>query len=367
MHRRRFASGLTAPQKMLPAPVARDWAVPPMESVSELAEWLGLSFTDLEWMADLKGLNDRQASATLRHYNYRILAKISGSIRLIESPKARLKAIQRQILSEILERIPTHPAVHGFIKEKSIKTFAAPHAGRYLVLRMDLRDFFPSFPASRVQSFFRTAGYPETVADRLGALCTTSTPRDIWTRAAFGEDPLHLWEGRGETRAFYTRRHLPQGAPTSPALANVCAYRLDCRLAGLAESAGAVYTRYADDLAFSGDERFAARAGRFSLHVAAIAEEEGFNVNHRKTRIMRQAVRQHLAGLVVNRSLNLRRADFDRLKATLVNCVRHGPASQNREGHEDFQMHLRGRISFAAMINPAKALRLEEIFSRIQW
>src|SRR6185436_13747114 len=79
---------------------------------------------------------------------------------------------------------------------------------------------------------------------------------------------------------------------------------VDCRLAGLAQSAGAVYTRYADNLAFSGSEAFERCSERFSTHVAAIMLEEGLAVNHRKTRLMRQGVRQHLAGVVVNRCMN---------------------------------------------------------------
>jgi hypothetical protein len=167
--------------------------------------------------------------------------------------------------------------------------------------------------------------------------------------------------------AFYFQPHLPQGAPTSPALANLCAYRLDCRLVGLAKSAGASYTRYADDLAFSGGAEFEKGVERFSVHVAAIAMEEGFRVHHRKTRIMRQGVRQHLAGMVVNRHLNVARSDFDRVKAILTNCVRLGCESQNRTGHPQFRLHLEGKVSFVEMVNPARGERLRTIFERIQW
>jgi hypothetical protein len=358
---------ITGPQPMQPVPAARNWPVPQIESVGALAEWLQITPTELQWFAELKGLGYKKSNPMLRHYHYRVLAKQSGNIRLIEAPKPRLKEIQRRILNEILEKIPPHAAVHGFVKMRSIKTFAAPHAGTRVVLRMDLRDFFPSFIRARIQSMFRTMGYPESVADLLGGLCTTITPRDIWTRAAFGEDSFHLWESRWETQAVYFQPHLPQGAPTSPALANLCAYRLDCRLAGLAEAAGATYTRYADDLAFSGGEDFERRIERFSLHVAAIALEEGFKVHHRKTRIMRQGVCQHLAGIVINQHMNVRRADFDRLKAILTNCVRLGPATQNRDAHPEFRLHLEGKIGFVEMINPSKGTRLRAIFDQIQW
>jgi hypothetical protein len=166
---------------------------------------------------------------------------------------------------------------------------------------------------------------------------------------------------------MYRRAHLPQGAPTSPALSNAMAYRLDCRLSGLARVAGAAYTRYADDLAFSGDEEFARGVERFALHAMAVAMDEGFTVHARKTRVQRQGVRQRLAGLVVNERLNVARDEFDRLKAVLTNCVRLGPASQNREGHAAFREHLRGRVGFVESVNPARGAKLRAIFERIVW
>ena len=166
---------------------------------------------------------------------------------------------------------------------------------------------------------------------------------------------------------MYAQPHLPQGAPTSPALANICSWRMDCRLAGLAKAAGAHYTRYADDLAFSGDEDFEKRVERFSNHVAAILNGEGFSVNHRKTRIMRQGVRQHLAGLVTNERINIKRTDFDLLKAILTNCIRTGPENQNRDAHPQFRAHIDGRVAFAEMVNPAKGQRLRRLFEQIQW
>ena len=328
-----------------------------------MADWLSLYPAELEWFADLKGLTNRLANPKLRHYRYRLVAKRSGGVRLIESPKSDLKAVQRRVLAGILDRIPPHPAVHGFRKGRSIVTFAAPHAGRDVLLRLDLRDFFPAFPAARIHALFRTLGYPDEVAARLGGLCANSVPRDVWIHRPLEID-RNDWQ---DARALYARPHLPQGAPTSPSLANVMAYRLDCRLSGLARSAGATYTRYADDLAFSGDVAFRRVVERFSTHVAAVALEEGFTVNHRKTRIMPQGVRQHLAGIVVNRKVNLRRADLELLEAILTNCVRLGPASQNRDALPDFRAHLQGRVAFVEMVNPAKGQRLRRIFEAIDW
>ena len=354
---------LIGPKRMQPAATAAAWSVPAIESVGALADWLHLSVGQLEWFADLKGLGAKRCHPRLSHYHYRLLSKKSGKIRLIEAPKQHLKEIQRQILSRILDNIPAHRAVHGFIKGRSVKTFATPHVGRRIVVRMDLQDFFPSFSARRIQAFFRTVGYPESVADLLGGLCTNAARLD--DRCVI-EDEIDRALLK-EARIHYVRPHLPQGAPTSPALANLCAYRLDCRLSGLAQSVGARYTRYADDLAFSGDESFAKIVERFITSAAAIVLEEGFSVNHHKTRVMRQGVRQHLTGLVTNERLNVRRADVDLLKAILTNCVRHGPQSQNRAGNADFRAHLNGRVGFVETINPAKGLRLRRIFEQIEW
>ena len=160
---------------------------------------------------------------------------------------------------------------------------------------------------------------------------------------------------------------MPQGAPTSPGLANLCAYKLDARLAGLARAAGGTYTRYADDLLFSGDGAFVRSVKRFYVHAAAIVLEEDFTVNFHKTRIQSQSVRQRAAGLVINSHANIQRDSFDNLKATLHNAARFGPSGQNRGGVADFRAHLGGRIAFVEMICPARGAKLRRIFERITW
>lgn len=361
------------PPPMRPAAGATgEWLLPNITTPGKLAEWLGLAPSELEWFADCQSRERHLPDGPLRHYRYRWIAKRHGEARLIEVPKPRLKLIQRELLHAILDRVPPHSAAHGFRAGRSVKTFAEPHAGRPIVLRMDLRDFFPSVNAARVQAIYQTVGYPEAVARLLAGLSTNGPPAAI-----FDEMPDRCELPRTTTQppnssrwraaAHYARPHLPQGAPTSPALANLAAFWLDCRLTALAKSIGASYTRYADDLAFSGDAALARAHRRLHAQVAAIALDEGFDVNTRKTRLMRASARQRLAGVIVNDHPNVPRADFDRLKAVLCNCVRHGPQSQNREHRPSFRAHLAGSIAYVGMLNAARGRRLRALFDRIVW
>src|SRR5262249_40924109 len=135
---------------------------PHLKTPTELAAWLGIRVSQLEWFADLHGLQCKRAAGRLRHYHYRLHPKIDGGVRLVEAPKRRLKALQRRILFDLLAHIPQHAAAHGFRSGRSVATFATPHVGRRVVLKIDLRNFFPSISRARVRGLFQTAGYPES-------------------------------------------------------------------------------------------------------------------------------------------------------------------------------------------------------------
>ena len=214
----RVVDRLAGPPTMSPVAAAASWGVPEIRSFAKLADWLGIAMNDLDWFADLHALEYKRNQGRLRHYHYRTMSKRFGQIRLIEAPKTRLKDIQRRILAEILDRIPPHASVHGFRRGRSVKTFAAPHTGKRVVVRIDLKDFFPSISAARVQALFRTAGYPEQVADLLAGLCTNSAPADVWDSVAIESTPAQT----RQARRLYSKPHLPQGAPTSPALVPPC-------------------------------------------------------------------------------------------------------------------------------------------------
>jgi hypothetical protein len=343
---------------VLPGPHA---PLPKLVTPRDLAAWLDVSLPHLEWFSDGKRQHGHAFDPSLQHYAYVWRPKKSGAARLIEAPKRRLKAIQRQILDEILNHIPAHERAHGFVRGRSCLSAARAHAGESIVATVDLKDYFLNTPLNRVQGVFRCAGYPWPVARILTGLCATSTPD-----AVFDDLPVSRradWAARDRFQA----PHLPQGAPTSPALANLCSWRLDSRISGLARRLDANYTRYADDLTFSGDRDFAQRIRRFLASVEAVVRDEGYALNGGKTRIMRRSGCQRVTGLVVNEHVNLPRADFDTLKATLFNCVRHGPESQNRIGHADFRAHLNGRVTWAENVNPGRGFRLRQMYERIEW
>jgi hypothetical protein len=336
------------------------WPLPEIASPGALAAWLGTDPAQLAWLADARGLERGATDPRLRHYAYTWLPRTGAPPRLIEAPKSRLKAIQRRILHEILDRIPAHDAAHGFVRGRSARTHAALHTGRSVVIRLDLEDFFACVTAARVYGIFRTAGYPEAVAHTLTALCTNVVPLAEW-------DALPAPAAHDRRRHRLGRRlatpHLPQGAPTSPALASLAAFGLDVRLGGLAAALGLTYSRYADDLTFSG----ARPPDALVASITAIAREEGFRVGHDKTRVRSRAARQVVAGAVVNDRLNVPRPEYDRLKAILHDAVLHGPERANRAGVPDFRAHLAGRIAWVGSLHPARGERLRERFAAIRW
>ena len=353
------------PPEMAPLLLALPkFQVPPLTTTADLARWLGLKVNELDWFADNWRDQPRLPVGPLRHYVYRWIPKRSGEVRLLEIPKSRLRDIQRRILLEILNPMPPHAAAHGFRRGHSCLTYAQPHVAQRMVIRADLKNFFPSIPAARIHVLFRTMGYPETVARKLTGLCTNAVPYDVLEKTALPQDTHTLsWQARKQFQV----PHLPQGSPTSPALANLCAYRLDARFSGLAKTLNATYTRYADDLAFSGGQLSRENATRFHVLICRIALEEGFEVNTRKTKVLSSSVRQRLTGIVINQHPNISRAEFDLLKAQLHNCVRSGAKMQNRAGHSDFRAHLAGRIAHVHMLNPLRARKLSEVFGLINW
>lgn len=342
----------------LPTVSTIDCEQPPLTNSTQLAKWLGLSHGQLDsyavhWRQYKIKDNPRRA-----HYHYLWRDQKHGKKRLIEAPKQRLAEVQRQIHLAILNKIPLHAACCGFRKGYSRIDYVVPHSGKKVVIKMDLLHFFNSIAFRRIHALFIALGYNPEVSRRLAGLCCNQTPR-----AVISLNPDLNWHQRQDL----SKPHLPQGSPSSPALANLCAFRLDIRLSALAKKFGVDYSRYADDLAFSGNITLNRNTEKLTTWVSYIANDEGFSINHRKTKIMRQGNSQRLTGVTVNRFPNCRRKDFDQLKATLYNCVKYGPESQNRKRHPAFQAHLLGRIAEIRSLNPNRSAKLEALYKQICW
>lgn len=257
--------------------------LPKLDKPKQLAEALGITISDLRWLAY------HRDAATSLHYRAFTIPKRDGSKRQIWAPLPKLKAAQHWILRNVVEHLPVHGAAHGFLPGRSIASNAAAHTNSKIVVKVDLKDFFPTVTLPRVKGVFRKAGYREQVATLL-ALISTESPREIVEK---------------DGKTYYIAmgpRCLPQGAPTSPGLTNTLCLRLDRRLTGLGKKLGWRYTRYADDLTFSlpNDHKGAPKLGLLLGSIGRIAADEGFAVHPKKTRVARKGSRQKITGLVVN-------------------------------------------------------------------
>lgn len=317
--------------------------LPALDKPRQLAEALGLSVAELRWLAY------HRDAAEMVHYRPFTIAKRDGSARQIWAPLPKLKAVQRWILREILERLPAHGAAHGFLAGRSILTNALAHPDPEIVLKMDIRDFFPTITLPRVRGVFRNAGYRKQMATLLALLCT--------------EAPREIVQQDGKTYfVALSQRCLPQGAPTSPAITNSLCLRLDYRLTGLAKKLGWRYTRYADDLTFSlprghdGPPHLGALMGT----ATRIVEQEGFAIHRDKTRIARAGGRQTVTGLVVNGSTPPRvpRRLRRQLRAALHNLKTGKPLHAH-----DTPERLAGYAAYVYMTDPELGAQMLEMLA----
>lgn len=236
-------------------------------------------------LARRTGLSAEALEAIEPRYRSFDVPKRSGGMRRIQAPDDDLKAVQRTLYHRLFKRLPVHPQVTGFRHGYSITSNASVHVGQAVVIRMDIQDFFGSTWNGRIKAYFKRIGWNRTASALLARLCTA---------------------GDG----------LPQGAPTSPQLANVVNYGMDARLAGLAASCGGVYTRYADDLTFSFHEN---KPGNYRtvIHLTQeVLRDYGYRIHKKKKLHIRRAhQRQEVTGLVVNEKLALPRSTRRWLRA----------------------------------------------------
>lgn len=252
-------------------------------------------------------------------YSSFTIQKKSGGLRSIKAPDARLKALQiklRKVLEECNLEISPLPDVpksirpsipkslsHGFEKNRSIVTNAWAHKNRRFVLNIDLEDFFPSINFGRVRGFFmknRNYALNEKIATIIAQIACHDN-------------------------------ELPQGSPCSPIISNLVAHLLDVRLANLAKQMKCSYTRYADDLTFSTNQKIfppdLAQEEPDSPSIWMLGENlrqtinrTGFRINDQKTRMQCRPSQQIVTGLTVNAKVNIQ-ASYYRSARAMCNTV----------------------------------------------
>ncbi len=259
------------------------------------------------------------------------IPKATGGSRTICAPRAPLKRVQRTILRELLEKVPSHDAAHGFVKGRSVVSNAEPHQRAKIVIKIDLRDFFPTVHYYRVAGLFQYFGAAEPAARTLAAIVTHRSKLNGTKLIQPGV--------------------LPQGAPTSPAITNIVCRRMDARMTALSKKAGATYTRYADDLTFSFEQEPSKGIGRFLWWVDQIIQQEGFIQNAPKRRVLRRSNQQRITGVVVNSGMSVPREARRRFRAILQN-IRNTSLAEQARGKPDFRSYLLGFASYVKMVQP---------------
>lgn len=337
--------------------------LPLLTNLADLAAAMELPWQRVLWLASP---SDRY-SGGVAHYHVFTVPKTRGGPRLILAPKPSLKAAQHWILHNILESLPLGESAHGFRRGHSVVSHARAHCGREIVAQFDLEDYFHTVTYRRVRGLFRSLGYSTEVAVLL-ALLTTFRP-EAYPHANRRHIPTLLWNHSMSTprrsyRGFPTTPpFLPQGAPSSPIIANLVTRGLDRRLAGLARQFGASYTRYADDLTFSGDAPLRRDLGRFLPILKRVVREEGFFLAARKQRIHRKGTRQRVTGLVVNRHPNVPREDYRRLRVLIHRAATEGLAAvrihpDTPADADAVRAHIDGWLAWLQAVNPGRAAPL---------
>jgi hypothetical protein len=331
--------------------------LPILHNWRDLTDLLDIDLKTLRWMTYYRDVS------TSKHYIEFEIPKRSGGTRQIMAPLPKLRKVQRDILHKILSSVEIHPAAHGFTTGRSILTNAAPHDKAQILINTDIKDFFPTITYPRVLGLFKSLGYSGHISTLL-SLITTYTPRK---KMKWKDKDIYVANGQ---------RRLPQGAPTSPIISNLVCHRLDARLKRLAELEDINYTRYADDITLSipiengnGNTSIKTRIGKYLGMLRKIIRDEGFEINKKKTWVIRPHQRQGVTGLVINDGgARIPRPWLRKLRAILHNCKVHGIASQDRFGigEENFRAMVTGMCSFVHMVDPDKGTVLLNVWNSIQ-
>lgn len=258
-----------------------------------------------------------------RHYHNAQLPKKGGGYRNLSVPDEVLKTIQKRIADVLLIHMPVSRYAKAYRFGSSTLRNAKHHVGKQVVLKLDILHFYDSIRYS-------------TVKDKV-------FPEEIYA------EPLRILL----TMLCYHKDALPQGAPSSPAITNIILYEFDELVSQWCRERGIAYTRYCDDMTFSGDFD-SAEVIRF---VRSELKKMGFLLNEQKTRIQRPSQQQTVTGIVVNEKLSIP-ADYRRkLRQELYYCRKFGIREHLQKigleiPEETYRMQLLGKVNYVLQVNP---------------
>jgi RNA-directed DNA polymerase len=323
--------------------------LPVLFSIKHLCQILNINYNSV-----LEIINNRE-----QFYDGFKLKKRRGGYRYIQSPNASLRVIQTWIHNKILLNVPMHENCFSFIKQKSIVDNANVHANADSILKLDLYRFFESIDQRKIYKVFLDLGYTKNVAIDLSKL-TTILPNKYYESIIL-KDKL-------TPENFVLSKHgfLPQGSPTSPLLSNIVAKKLDIRLSGLAKSLNVNYSRYADDITFSGDR---ANLPKVSF-IEKVLKEEGFYLNYKKTKLRVKGQRQIVTGLSISNGVHVPKNYKRKIRQHLHYCKVLGPEKHleniNLE-KANFKDWLYGSICYIRSIEKDIGDKMLDDFDKINW
>ena len=280
---------------------------------------------DLDHLCALLGLKKFYVTSVIfcskAHYREFEIKKRSGGFRQIRAPYPSLLYMQNWIYREILLKCKVNGTAHGFVRKRSILTNATVHKDQAYLLKMDLKDFFPSIHTNWVIQVFKDIGYTNDVAFCLASICCL-------------EDAL------------------PQGAPTSPTLSNIVASFMDKRLYKLCQEYGYKYTRYADDIAISG--HFISPT--FIETVNGVIEDCHFVVNKKKTRLYGEKGNKIITGIsLANNEVRVPRGYRRELEQNIYYILKYGydaHVKRNKIRKSNYLQSIIGKLNFWLMVEP---------------
>lgn len=280
---------------------------------------------ELEHLSRLVGINYislcEMINSPESFYREFKIPKKRGGRRVLNAPYPSLLTCQKWIYKNILIKSPIHQCAQGFVENRSIFTNAEPHLNNMALLKMDLENFFPSIPINWVINYFSSLGYAKNVSFYLAALCCY-------------------------------HKHLPQGAATSPYLSNILLYSLDSRIQKLANAYNLIYTRYADDLTFSGNYI----PHNFSRIVGDIVNGFNLSVNDNKTRLHTTRGQRIVTGIsVAGESLALPRTKKRELRKEVHFIRKYGllsHMSKTKVKNPSYLESLEGKLRFWLQVEP---------------